>query len=124
MLTRPNELQQAIAELNEQAEIALDQKMGVGPTTQATPSDRTRVSRPGNGRSTTPNRNGQPNGRGATQAQRKAIAAIATQLGIDPGSEIRHELGVELDNATVNDASRFIDHLKSLQATATNRSRS
>ncbi|MGB0766264.1 MAG: hypothetical protein ACPGYV_00985 [Phycisphaeraceae bacterium] len=129
LLTRPDELQQAIAELNEQAELAIDRKMNGGPSPTAPSSDRARFNDADHGRSNGSGSNGRSNarnqnGRGMTQAQRKAINAIARQLGLDAASEIRHELGVELDQASVSDASRFIDHLKSLQGSTTNRSRS
>ena len=64
------------------------------------------------------------NGRGATQAQIKAINAIASQLGIDAGTEARHEFGTELPDLSIRDASKLIDLLKSRQTTPANRRRS
>ena len=120
LLTRPDELQQAIAELNEQAELALDRKMNGASTPAPVTSDRTRFSDNGRGH----NAGRGQNGRGATQAQRKAIAAIAGQLGIDAAEECKHEFGIDLDRANVTEASKLIDHLKAQPGAATNRSRS
>ena len=127
LLTRPDELQLAIAELSEQAELALDRKMDGGPSPAAVTSGRTRFN--DNSNSRRPGGDGQAvkrpqTGRVATQAQRKAIAAIAGQLGIDAADEARHEFGIDLDCASVIEASRLIDHLKAQPGAATNRSRS
>ncbi len=50
-----------------------------------------------------------------TESQGKAIYAICRKLGIDGAEELRHELGMELNDLSVKEASRFIDHLKQLQ---------
>jgi hypothetical protein len=52
---------------------------------------------------------------GMTESQGKAIYAICRKLGIDGAEELRHELGMELDDLSVKEASQFIDHLKQLQ---------
>jgi len=127
LLARPDELQGAVSELYEQAELALDRKMDGGPSPAAVSSDRTRFN--DNGRSSLTGGNGRDarrsqNGRGATQAQLKAINAIAGQLGIDAGAEVRHEFGTELPDLSIRDASKLIDLLKSRQTTPANRSRS
>ena len=51
-----------------------------------------------------------------TDSQRRAIHAIAKRAGVDPVKEARHKFGLELDRAGIREASRLIDHLKSLQA--------
>jgi len=128
LLARPDELQGAVSELYEQAEAALDRQASGGdrlPANTRGTTTRTNGSdgnghasgRAGNGRASA------PAGRGMTASQRKAIHAIAEQLGIDPANEARHELGVELDHATISEASKLIDHLKTLQGSASNGSR-
>jgi len=127
LLARPDELQGAVSELYEQAEQALDrQASGERPAsnTLVTPT-RAGMSngnghangRGGNGRSSA------PNGRGMTKSQRAAIHAIASQLGVDAVDEARHELGIDLERASISEASKLIDHLKQLQAPNTNGSR-
>jgi len=127
LLARPDELQVAVSELYEQAEQALDRQASgerPGSNTRSVPT-RTGGSngnghtngRGGNGRSSA------PNGRGMTQSQRKAIQAIAGQLGIDAADEARHEFGIDLDRASISEASKVIDHLKALQGSTTQGSR-
>ena len=53
---------------------------------------------------------------GMTQSQRRAINAIAKQLGVDAAQEAQHELGIGLNELSVREASSLIEHLKSLQA--------
>ncbi len=113
LLARPRELQGAIDELYEQAELALEQQAR---------SDR-------RDRDSEPRRNGSPNGSqrndhdrrqnaggNMTNSQAKAIHAIAKRLDLDPAQEAHHEFGIDLDRMSVREASQFIDHLKSLQA--------
>jgi hypothetical protein len=50
-----------------------------------------------------------------TASQRRAINAIAERLGLDAAAEIRSEFRLAFDDLTVREASRAIDHLKSLQ---------
>ena len=115
LLTRPNELQGAVSELYEQAELALDRQVGGGPR-EAPPR---RTSQRQNGSNGHGRSNGQAqNGRGMTQSQCKAIHAIADQLGVDAADEARHEFGIDLDRASIAEASKLIDHLKSLQGSA------
>lgn len=121
LLARPDELQGAVSELYEQAELALDRQATAG--TQEPP--RQRISHT---RSNGANGNGQANGRsqngrGMTASQRKAIHAIANQLGVDAVDEARHEFGVDLEQASISEASKVIDHLKGMQTSNTNGSR-
>ena len=120
LLARPDELQGAVSELYEQAEAALDRQANVG--SQQPPPRRTQQRQ--NGANGHGRGNGQAqNGRGMTQSQRKAVHAIADQLGVDAADEARHEFGIDLDRASIAEASKLIDHLKSLQGTAGNGSR-
>jgi len=121
LLARPDELQGAVSELYEQAELALDHQANGGAQDQP----RQRITHT---RSNGSNGNGQSNGRnnngrGMTGSQSKAIRAIAKQLGIDAVDEARHEFGIDLEQASISEASKLIDHLKSLQGSGTNGSR-
>lgn len=121
LLARPDELQGAISELYEQAEIALDQQTNPNPR----PRNDDRSSNghsTANGRTNTPCRstsnrsnNGSRNPGSMTQSQRRAINAIGQRLDLNVAEESSHEFGLELDRMTVREASKFIDHLKSLQ---------
>ncbi len=102
LLARPRELQDVIAEIYREADQALVRQDGA-PEPQAQVAN-------GNGQRTPRTRSGS-----MTASQRKAIEAIANTLGICPIEEARHELGLNLDELTVRQASRLIDHLKSLQ---------
>ena len=124
LLTRPDELQGAVSELYEQAEAALDRQAN---SDGQQPSN-TRFSHPspnvanGNGQQSRGQHgrgSGSP-GRGMTDSQHKAVHAIANQLGIDPVDEARHEFGIDLERASISEASKLIDHLKSLQGANTN----
>ena len=120
LLTRPDELQGAVSELYEQAELALDRQVGGGSRETTT----SRTSQHQNGTNGHGRGNGRSqNGRGMTQSQRKAINAIACQLGIDAVDEARHEFGIDLEQASISEASKLIDHLKSLQGAEANGSR-
>jgi len=121
LLTRPDELQGAVSELYEQAELALDRQAAGG--VQEQPRQRITNTR-ANGSNSNGHANGRSqSGRGMTESQRKAIHAIAKGLGIDPANESRHEFGIELDGASISEASKLIDHLKSQQTSNTNGSR-
>lgn len=120
LLVRPDELQGAVSELYEQAERALDQQVNVG---SREPSPRRSPQRHGGSNGNGRGNGKAQNGRGMTQSQRKAIHAIADQLGVDAVEEARHEFGIDLDRASIGEASKVIDHLKSLQGSATNGSR-
>lgn len=121
LLTRTDELQGAVSELYEQAELSLDRQVNGGsqePPRQRITHTRSNGSN-GNGQS-----NGRSqNGRGMTQSQRKAIHAIAGQIGVDPVDEARHEFGIDLERASISEASKLIDHLKGLQGASTSGSR-
>jgi len=117
LLTRPDELQDAIAELYEQAEDALEQQAQTDDEPRkADPRD----SRRGSPRSHARNGNGRQGGNGQnggsmTDSQKRAIHAIAGRLDVDPAEECRHELGLDLDSLSIREASKLIDHLKALQ---------
>ena len=49
-----------------------------------------------------------------TASQRRAIAVIARQMGVDPALEARSIVVADLDELTLRQASDLIDHLKSL----------
>ena len=122
LLTRPNELQAAVGELYQLAEASLERQ--ANGDEQQPPTARIDHGRPNvaNGNGQQARGSGSP-GRGMTESQRKAIHAIAKGLGIDPVAEARHELGVDLDRASIGEASKLIDHLKGLQGASTNGSR-
>ena len=110
LLARPRELQTEIDRLYAQAEDGLAR--------QVDRSDEPGSGRLGNGRSNGgPSRTGS-NGGGMTTSQERAIHAIAKRLGVDPKDEIRHEFGLNLDDLTVREASKAIDHLKALDQPA------
>ncbi len=50
-----------------------------------------------------------------TMAQRKAIEAIARDMGIDPSAEIHRRFGLDMEQLSLAQASEAIDHLKHLQ---------
>jgi hypothetical protein len=131
LLVRPDELQGAVSELYEQAEEALDRQAGDSGATQGTSGN-------GRGGNRYPERNGHTNSRsprtatgrggrsgdrngsrggGMTESQRRAIHAISERAGVDPVEEAQHEFGVDLERASIKQASRLIDHLKGLQTT-------
>lgn len=142
LLARPEELQQQIDALYQQAELALDRQVGVPqrqthteperqyrqPTQQRLVQQRRSYQQPvrsngsgnrgrydqsdGNGHD---NGNSRPNGNGMTQSQRRAITAIAHRINADPAYEARQIVGRELDSLSIREASDLIDHLKSLQ---------
>ncbi|MEX2215166.1 MAG: hypothetical protein WD768_13615 [Phycisphaeraceae bacterium] len=109
LLTKPQELQDKIAYLYREADAALDQQAK---------QQNGQAHKNGNGNGN-PKPNG--NGHGMTAAQRRAIQSIGQRLGLDVMEESRHELGTELEQLTVKQASRFIDHLKQLEQPAGNR---
>lgn len=114
LLTRPDELQGAVSELYEQADAALERQINGGShEAAARRSPQRQNGSNGNGHGRGGGR--AQNGRGMTQSQRKAIHAIADQLGFDAADEARHEFGIDLDRASIAEASKLIDHLKSLQ---------
>jgi len=116
LLTRPDELQRAAAELYDQASEALERQLNPSASGRPRPASNGHRHQNGNGRSTA-NDNG--NGHhGATSSQRRAIAAIAKRLGLDAQAEARDQFDLDLDRMDVREASAFIDHLKALQASS------
>ena len=118
LLARPDDLQGAVNELYEQAEYALVRQAN---STAQIPSNQWPMHPRPNGTSGSGHvqaDNGRVSGssaRGMTQAQRNAVFVIADQLGIDPIDEARHEFGIDLDRASITEASKLIDHLNSLK---------
>lgn len=111
LLARPDDLQGAINELYEQADYALVRQTHSAGQTPTNP-------RAGKARPNGTNGNGHVpsgHGRSMTPSQRRAVCSIADQLGLDPIDEARHEFGIDLDRASLDEASKLIDHLKSLQ---------
>ena len=109
LLARPHELQGAINELYEQAEIALQRQCEAGEPEQQHDNGPTVSHRNGgNGKKS----NG---GGGMTDSQRRAIEAISRRLDVDPVEEARHLFGSDIKGLSIREASKFIDHLKSLQ---------
>ena len=145
LLTRPDELQSAIAELYQEADHALDNQ--VRPVRQYTQQPQHAN---GNGGYNNPRRNGGnannsggntsgatsrntasggtsggasgggASGGGMTQSQRRAIEAICRRLNIDPAAEAQQQFGFNYQQMSVRDASRMIDHIKSLQSSGRN----
>jgi hypothetical protein len=112
LLARPEELQQQIRGLYEQAENALDHqasRTAVGADDPPARSDR----RP-NGNGSRNGGHGRPNGSAMTDSQRRCIESIAKRIGIDPRLESRDIIGVELTDLSLKQASELIDHLKAL----------
>ena len=116
LLARPDQLQQEITQLYQQAESALDRQT----IQMQAPGDKpdSPSAHVGNGR-TKGNSGGPTNTNGQaipmTQAQNRAIVAITRRLGIDAGGECRSAFGWDLTKLSVRQASEFIDHLKGLQ---------
>ena len=102
LLARPRELQAEVDRLYDQAEQGLIRQANRAGSDDA------------NGRSGNGHTPRTQNGGEMTASQRRAIWAIARRLGLDPTEEIHHQFGLRLDGLTVREASRAIDHLKSL----------
>ena len=130
LLNKPQELQEKITYLYREAEEALDKQAreASGSPTRSSSSSSGNNSNGNGHRSESSNGNSRPhanghrngngnerNGHGMTTAQRRAIQSIGQRMGVDVIQECRHELGAELDQLSVKQASRFIDHLKSLE---------
>ena len=114
LASRPKDLQIEILRLFQQAEAALELQATTTGSPATPGTDRAHA---GNGSTTaaTSAGNGRTTTRAATAAQRKAIDAIARRLGLDVAVECRDELGVELEDLDIKNASALIDHLKALQ---------
>jgi hypothetical protein len=131
LLAKPRELQDEIARLYREAEEAVTRQLD---HTDPRPPDSSEAPAAGNGsaehsrnghngngharHSNGRNGHGHSNGRSAapaTESQRKAIDAIARRLDLNAADEAHHEFGIDFDRMTVPEASKLIDHLKSLQ---------
>lgn len=146
LLARPEELQQQIDGLYQQAEAALDRQVSV-PQSQPQPRQqqhqRSQPNRSGgynrsarsqgNGKGDhhqqqqpsqsngTGNGNGRPNAGTMTESQKRAINAIARRLNLDATYECQQVFGWELDKLTIKQASELIDHLKAQTSDDTRR---
>jgi hypothetical protein len=134
LLAKPDELQQQIAGLYNQAESALERQAA-----QLSPAEppRTNGARTNgsqrnyerqNGNRGYANRSARTNGNGGgysgggrmTDSQSRAIDAIARRVNADAAYEAREITGADLEDLTVRQASDLIDHLKSLEPTTGN----
>lgn len=125
LLARPQELQNQVEQLYQQAETALDRQTARQERASGRPRAIAQAGRPhaspapsgdnghgGNGKSS-------PAPAGTmTQSQGRAIAAIAKRMGLDAPAECREVFGLDLTGLSVRQASEFIDHLKSLTSTS------
>lgn len=148
LLARPEELQQQIDGLYQQAEAALDRQVSV-PQPQPQPRQQQQEHRSqtnrnggfnrnagsdgsGNGRGnnypqqqqppqSSGNGNGRPNAGAMTESQKRAINAIARRLNMDAVYECQQVFGWELDKLSIKQASELIDHLKAQTSDDTRR---
>lgn len=95
LIQDPGALQQRIRQLFTLAKAAVDEELSgaAAPAPASPPAE------------TVPERN-------ATASQLRAIRAIANRLGLDPQIVTRDELGAQLDQLTLRQASTLIDRLK------------
>ena len=123
LLGRPAELQHQISYLYQQAQIALEHQMQrhsghAEACTMLPPANGTSdpARHMGNGRHS-PHGNGHvpPHPSPMSLAQRRAIFAIAEDLGLDAEHECGQVLNCPIDDLSIKQASHFIDHLRSLQ---------
>ncbi len=89
LLSEPDALQQEISRLYDEAETALEHQV--------------------NGHSNCSHIHRQAP---ATQAQHRAIEAIAREIGVDPATEAKQRFGWNLEQINIRQASQMIDHLK------------
>ncbi len=121
LLARPDELQQQIGSLYQQAEESLNRQADriAGSTSPARNGNGRGYSnghRNGNGRY---NGSTKPNG-SITASQRRCIDNIASRLNIDANQEAIDIIGTDLAQMSVKQASDLIDHLRSLGSPAGN----
>ncbi|HET6250892.1 MAG TPA: hypothetical protein VFE47_24600 [Tepidisphaeraceae bacterium] len=130
LLANPDALQAQVADLYAQAQSALEQQASVmnQPKTPLRQDYQQRPAPRSNGNNANGNgaygdnrqgggeRNGYGKGSSMTDNQRRAIAAIARRLNVDPALEARDVLGAELNHLSLLQASDLIDHLKSIQS--------
>lgn len=118
LLARPDDLQGAVNELYEQAEYALVRQANSTAYIGANQWAMQPRSNGTNGNShvhADNDRVSSPSARCMTPSQRNAVFVIADQLGINPIDEARHEFGIDLDRASITEASKLIDHLNSMK---------
>jgi len=122
LLARPEELQQQIGQLYLRAETSLHEQMHAMDTAALAPRlnghDRVNPRDVASDTSGGGSDGAHSQDSAATPNQHRAIAAMAQRLGIDPVSESRDVLGVELEGLRLRQASKLIDHLARLQNSA------
>jgi hypothetical protein len=135
-LAKPDELQQQIAGLYNQAESALERQAAQLAPAEAPRTNGARANGSQrnydrqNGNRGYANRSARTNGNGGgysgggrmTDSQHRAIEAIARRVNADAAYEAREITGAELEDLTVRQASDLIDHLKSLEPAGNGRS--
>ena len=129
LLTRPEALQEQIANLYAQAAEAMDREEARMVSTTLSDEDHCGREGCGNGQAaasaahTQDRRDGRFSSRleaPMTTKQSRAIGAIASRLNVDPQAESRNVIGFDLHRLTVPEASKLIDHLNSLTTAAQN----
>jgi hypothetical protein len=115
LLAHPDQLQEQIDGLYQEAETALDRRISM-------PEPQKHLNGSGNGHAVpgegSQGANGSAKSTAMTESQGRAIRAIARRLNLDPAAECTKVFGWTLECLTVREASQLIDHLKSLQLTA------
>ena len=122
LLAKPQELQQQIAGLYQQAQDALDRAGDTTPANHANGSNGSRVSTAVNGRknghNTGPAATAPPRANGKTTSepsltasQERAILSICRRQKLDPQTYCQDEFGCQLGELTVREASAIIDSL-------------
>jgi len=125
LLAQPDELQKRIDALYAQAESALSrqaQRAAADPRDRRGPDESPSAAsrHPDLGRNGGAGRDYDAGGRRSsnggrmTESQRRAIDAISGRLGLDPRLESRGVTGCELQDLSVRQASRLIDHLQAV----------
>ncbi len=118
LLAKPEELQQAVDQLYQHAQQALERHSAPPQPPPAQPPAQRAISR--YARPVIANANGNGNGQSRnggtmTDRQRRAILAMSRRVGVDLAAEARNLIGAELDSLTIRQASELIDHLKAMQ---------
>ncbi len=96
-----NVLQQKIRGLFAIAKTAVDEELGRTSAGAGRPAQ-------------SPASNGARDARPATDSQLRAIRAISERLGLDPEAQAQQQFNRALDELSLPEASRLIDHLKGL----------
>jgi hypothetical protein len=125
LLARPQELQQEIEKLYQQADLALGRQTAPAPAgnrpgvnghaTARAVNGHGSSGRRANGAATGSNTAASPRASSMTASQRRAITSIAQRLGVDAEAEVRDVFGWNLAELSIKQASTLIDHLRTLQ---------